>query len=103
MNMDYRIVAGAKRGYEAWRDGERSADTAEQRLERLGREMGMKEDDGTTMEQLERKAEDARTEISVADALNLLRESNARREKTVVKLGRDVHEGREEAEGGQDA
>jgi hypothetical protein len=41
----------------------------------------MKEDDGTAMEQLERKAEDARTEISVADALKLLRESKARRER----------------------
>ena len=42
MNMDYRIESGAKRGYEAWRDGERSADTVEQRLERLEREMEVK-------------------------------------------------------------
>ena len=34
-NMDYRIVKGAVRGFEAWRDNERAKDTEEQRLDRL--------------------------------------------------------------------
>jgi hypothetical protein len=44
-NMDYRIVSGAKRGYEAWRDGERAGGTEDKRLDRLKheiREGGMK-------------------------------------------------------------
>lgn len=36
-NMDYRIVSGAKRGFEAWRDEERARDTKEQRLDRFER------------------------------------------------------------------
>jgi len=78
--MDYRIVSGAVRGFEAWRDNERAGDTEEQRLERLEAE-GLEEGDETaTMETLERKTEDARVEVAVADALDEIRAANARRE-----------------------
>ncbi|KAI4921808.1 hypothetical protein J4E90_000235 [Alternaria incomplexa] len=79
-DMDYKIVSGAKRQYEAWRDDERAGDTEEQRLERLEAE-GLEEgDEKATLETLERKIEDAKVEVAVADALDEIRAANARRE-----------------------
>jgi len=73
-------VSGAKRQYEAWRDDERAGDTEEQRLERLEAE-GLEEgDEKATLETLERKIEDAKVEVAVADALDEIRAANARRE-----------------------
>jgi len=78
--MDYRIVSGAERGFEAWRDDERAEDTEEQRLDRLEAEGLEGGDETATMETLERKTEDAKVEIAVADALDEIRAANARRE-----------------------
>ncbi|KAI4700678.1 hypothetical protein J4E81_003640 [Alternaria sp. BMP 2799] len=78
-NMDYRIVSGAERGYEAWRDNARAKDTEEQRLNRLEVEELEGGDEKATMEMLERKTEDARVEGAVADALDEIRAANARR------------------------
>ncbi|KAI4664614.1 uncharacterized protein J4E79_002911 [Alternaria viburni] len=79
-NMDYRIVSGAARGFEAWKDDERAEDTEEQRLNRLEAEELEGGDEKATMETLERKTEDARVEVAVADALDEIRAANARRE-----------------------
>jgi hypothetical protein len=99
-NMDYRIVSGAKREYEVWRDEERAKDTEEQRLDRLEREeaeiAGDEGKESTTIEDLERKMQDARAEIRVADTLDEIRAANARREGKPagdgVKVGVDVQE-----------
>ena len=83
MNMDYRIVSGAKMGYEVWRDDGVKGDTVEGRLDRLEREDRDNveaNDPDTAIEKLERKAEDARTEMAVADALDAVQAANARRE-----------------------
>jgi len=87
--MDYKILSGAKRQYEAWRDNERARDTEEQRLDRLEAEGFEGGDEKATLETLERKTEDARVESAVADALDEVRAANARRggvekEHTVV-------------------
>jgi hypothetical protein len=83
-NMDYRIVSGAKREYEVWRDEERAKDTTEERLDRLEREEaeggGSQSKERTTIGNLERKMEDARAEMKVADALDEIRAANARRD-----------------------
>ncbi|KAI4698182.1 uncharacterized protein J4E84_001317 [Alternaria hordeiaustralica] len=79
-NMDYKIVRGAVRGFEAWMDNERATDTEEQRLNRLEAEGLDGGEEKATMETLERKAEDARVESAVADALDEIRAANARRE-----------------------
>jgi len=73
-------VSGAKRQYEAWRDDERAKDTEEQRLNRLEAEGLEGGEERATMETLDRKTEDARVEIAVADALDEIRAANARRE-----------------------
>ncbi|KAI4959133.1 hypothetical protein J4E86_002854 [Alternaria arbusti] len=79
-NMDYRILSGAVRVFEAWRDDERAKDTEEQRLERLEAEGLEGGDRKATLETLEWKTEDVRVEIAVADALDEIRAANARRE-----------------------
>ncbi|KAI4945500.1 hypothetical protein J4E91_007842 [Alternaria rosae] len=68
-NMDYRI-----------RDEERAGNIEEQRLKRLERERGREGDGKATLETLERKTEDARVGIAVADALDEIIAANARRE-----------------------
>ncbi|KAI4619796.1 hypothetical protein J4E83_005652 [Alternaria metachromatica] len=85
-NMDYRILSGAVRGFEAWRDDERAKDTEEQRLERLEAEGLDGGDEKATMETLERKTEDARVEVAVADALDEIRAAKARREGMDAKF-----------------
>ncbi|KAI4656082.1 hypothetical protein J4E93_000799 [Alternaria ventricosa] len=79
-NMDYRIVSGAVRGFETWRDDERAEDTEEQRLNRLEAKGLNGDDEKATLETLELKIEDARVEVAVADALDEIRAANARRE-----------------------
>jgi len=78
--MDYKIVSGAKRGFEAWTDNERGEDTEELCLERLEAEGLEGGDEKATMETLERKTEDARVEVAVGDALDEIRAANAQRE-----------------------
>jgi hypothetical protein len=83
-NMDYRIVSGAKRGYEVWRDGERAEDTVEQRLHRLETEED--EEVKGTLETLERKTDDAKVDVAVADASDDIRAANARRERAEARF-----------------
>ncbi|KAI4693481.1 uncharacterized protein J4E88_001853 [Alternaria novae-zelandiae] len=102
-NMDYRIVSGAVRGFEAWRDNERARDTEEQRLNRLeaqGLEGG---DEKATMETLERKTEDARVEVAVAGALDEIRAANARREGMDAKCAATIPASSREVEDAEDA
>jgi hypothetical protein len=73
-------VSGAKRQYGAWRDDERAKDTVEQRLGRLQAEGLDEGDEKATMEILERKTEDAKVDVAVADVLGGIRAANARRE-----------------------
>jgi hypothetical protein len=84
-NMDYRIVSGAKRGYEVWCDKERVNDTQEQRLEHLERERDS-EEEKTTMEDLERKHDVATKEMTAADGLDEIQHANARRGVVEGKL-----------------
>jgi hypothetical protein len=84
-NMDYRIVSGAKREYEVWRDDERAKGTEEQCLDRLESERNGIADEKATMETLERKTEDAKVDIAVADALDEIRAANTRREAVDAK------------------
>jgi hypothetical protein len=79
-NMNYRIVSGAKREYEVWRDDERVKETTEQRLDRLEREeeeVERQREEAVTIEGLERRIDDARMEMKVADALDEIRAANA--------------------------
>lgn len=68
--MHNKIVSGAKRENEAWRDNKRAKDTEAQRLNRLEAEGLEGVDEKATMETLERKTEDTRVEVAVADALD---------------------------------
>jgi len=101
--MDYKIVSGAKREYEAWRDNERAEDTEEQRLDRLEAEGLGGGDEIATMETLERKIEDARVGVAVADALDEIRAANARREGVDAKCAPATLAPSREVEDAEDA
>ncbi|KAI4930816.1 uncharacterized protein J4E92_004649 [Alternaria infectoria] len=102
-NMDYKIVSGAKRQYEAWRDDERAKDTEEQRLNRLEAEGLEGGDEKANMETLERKIEDAKVEVAVADALDEIRAANARREGMDAKCAAATLASTKEVEDAEDA
>ncbi|KAG9192873.1 hypothetical protein G6011_11607 [Alternaria panax] len=85
-NMDYRIVNGAMRGFEAWRDEERVKDTKEQRLDRLENEASGEGDEEATIETLERRTEEAKIEVAVADALDKIREFNTQGERVGARF-----------------
>ncbi|KAH6859013.1 hypothetical protein BKA58DRAFT_52014 [Alternaria rosae] len=104
-NMDYRIVNGAQREFEVWRDEERAGDIEEQRLERLEREGGREGDGKATLETLERKTEDARVGIAVADAnaLDEIIAANARREGIDAKGNVVTRSSSREVEDAEDA
>jgi len=81
--MDYECERGARRNFEVWREQKiKDQETEEEMLDRLEREEGER----SVMGELERKTEDARTEMAVADALDEVRVRNARRER----VGDDV-------------
>jgi len=76
--MDYECERGARRNFEVWREQKiKDQETEEEMLDRLEREEGER----SVMGELERKTEDARTEMAVADALDEVRVRNARRER----------------------
>ncbi|ELR05265.1 hypothetical protein VC83_08767 [Pseudogymnoascus destructans] len=76
-SLDYTCERGAKRNFEPWRQGSLKEETEEERLARLEAEEAEKD----TMEELEAKTLDAKTEMAVADALDEIRTRNARFER----------------------
>jgi hypothetical protein len=76
-NMDYACERGAKRNFEPWREAKLAEETEEERLDRLERE----EAERDVMSELEKKKEDAQTEMAIADALDEVRTRNAMRER----------------------
>ncbi|KFY38557.1 hypothetical protein V495_06491 [Pseudogymnoascus sp. VKM F-4514 (FW-929)] len=76
-SLDYTCERGAKRNFEPWRQGSLKEETEEERLDRLEAEEAEKD----TMEELEAKTLDAKTEMAVADALDEIRTRNARFER----------------------
>jgi hypothetical protein len=87
-NMDYTSERGAKRNFESWRDPKsiELQETDEQRLDRLEREEAEEEENAerNAMEELEQKMEESKREIQVADALDEIRQRNARIERGAV-------------------
>lgn len=82
--MDYDCESGAQRSFERWRStGEENAnnlETEEEMLDRLESEAAEANDNAMSgaMGELERKVEDAKTEMEIADALDEIRMRNAR-------------------------
>ena len=79
-NNDYAMVKGAVRNIEPWRNRDAEDENLEQRLDRLEREEAEAagEEDKNAMEELEAKNADARREMAAADALDEIRQRNAR-------------------------
>lgn len=79
-NNDYAMVKGAVRNIEPWRNRDAADEDLEQRLDRLEREEAEAagEEDKNAMEELEAKNADARREMAAADALDEIRQRNAR-------------------------
>ncbi|KAK3190545.1 Pre-mRNA-splicing factor cwf16 [Lecanicillium sp. MT-2017a] len=79
-NNDYAMVKGAVRNIEPWRNRDEADESLEQRLDRLEREEAEAagEEDRNAMEELEAKNADARREMAAADALDEIRQRNAR-------------------------
>lgn len=79
-NNDYAMVKGAVRNMEPWRNRENVDESLEDRLDRLEREEAEAEgeEDKNVMEELEAKNADARREMAAADALDEIRQRNAR-------------------------
>ncbi|KAH6892061.1 cell cycle control protein cwf16 [Thelonectria olida] len=76
----YAMVKGAVRNMEPWRNRETEEETVEQRLDRLEREEAEEagEEEKNAMADLEAKNADARREMAAADALDEIRQRNAR-------------------------
>ncbi|KAL2151890.1 hypothetical protein VTH82DRAFT_5074 [Thermothelomyces myriococcoides] len=97
-NQDYVVERGAKRNTDPWKrgldDDDKGEETIEQRLDRLEREMAEAEgeEERNAMAELEAKTEDAKREMAVADALDEIRNRNARLEKAQREGGADVLE-----------
>ncbi|KAL2167213.1 hypothetical protein VTG60DRAFT_1589 [Thermothelomyces hinnuleus] len=96
-NQDYVVERGAKRNTDPWKrglDGGQEEETVEQRLDRLEREMAEAEgeEERNAMAELEAKTEDAKREMAVADALDEIRNRNARLERAQREGGADVLE-----------
>jgi len=79
-HMDYECERGARRNFEVWRQAKLDEETDEERLDRLEKE----EAERDAMKELEKKTDDARTEMAIADALDERRMVNARRERADV-------------------
>ncbi|KAF3811215.1 Coiled-coil domain-containing protein 94 [Colletotrichum gloeosporioides] len=76
----YMMVKGAVRNMEPWRNKEEEQESVEERLDRLEREEAEAagEEERNAMADLEAKNEDARREMAAADALDEIRQRNAR-------------------------
>lgn len=74
------MVKGAVRNMEPWRNKAAEEETIEERLDRLEREEAEAagEEEKNAMEDLEAKNADARREMAAADALDEIRQRNAR-------------------------
>lgn len=73
------MVKGAVRNMEPWRNREAEQESVEERLNRLEQEEAEAgEEDKNAMAELEAKNEDARREMAAADALDEIRQRNAR-------------------------
>lgn len=85
--MDYDCESGAQRSFERWRQtGEENVnnlETEEEMLDRLEAEAA----ETSAMGDLERKVEDAKTEMEIADALDEIRTRNARVLRAEGKAG----------------
>lgn len=79
-NADYAMVSGAVRNMEPWRNRQAEEETVEERLDRLEREEAEAagEEEKDAMADLEAKNVDARREMAAADALDEIRQRNAR-------------------------
>lgn len=79
-NNDYSMVKGAVRNMEPWRDRVAEEETDEQRLDRLEREEAEAagEEEKDAMAELEAKNADAKRDMAAADALDAIRQRNAR-------------------------
>lgn len=79
-NNDYSMVKGAVRNMEPWRDRAAEEETDEQRLDRLEREAAEAagEEEKDAMAELEAKNADAKRDMAAADALDAIRQRNAR-------------------------
>jgi len=79
-NNDYAMVKGAVRNMEPWRDRAAEEETTEQRLDRLEREEAEAagEEEKDAMAELEAKNADAKRDMAAADALDAIRQRNAR-------------------------
>lgn len=77
---DYAMVRGAVRNMEPWRNRVTEDETDEQRLDRLEKEEAEAagEEEKNAMADLEAKNLDARREMAAADALDEIRQRNAR-------------------------
>lgn len=84
-NMDYTSERGATRNFESWRDPESTElkETDEERLDRLEREEADEAENAerNAMEELELKMDESKREMQVADALDEIRQRNARIER----------------------
>lgn len=79
-NNDYAMVKGAVRNMEPWRNRETEEETIEERLDRLEREEAEAagEEETNAMADLEAKNADTKREMAAADALDKIRQRNAR-------------------------
>jgi uncharacterized protein DUF572 len=103
-NGDYTILKGALRNMEPWRNRDAEEETDEQRLDRLEREEAEAADEGQgredTMADLEARHSDARREMEAADALDAIRQRNARiqmAERQGFDVAADVRQAEEDA------
>ncbi|KAK3679926.1 Pre-mRNA-splicing factor cwf16 [Recurvomyces mirabilis] len=98
-NMDYTCERGARRNFEVWREAKLNEETEEERLDRLEKE----EQERDVMKELEKKTDDARTEMAIADALDNVRMRNAMRERVggvenALASGAEVGQGEKDLE-----
>ncbi|KAH7152466.1 cell cycle control protein cwf16 [Dactylonectria estremocensis] len=79
-STDYSMVKGAVRNLEPWRNKIAEEETTEERLDRLEQEEAAAagEEEKNAMADLEAKNLDARREMAAADALDEIRQRNAR-------------------------
>ncbi|KAI6782862.1 uncharacterized protein J7T54_002021 [Emericellopsis cladophorae] len=77
---DYTMVKGAVRNHEPWRNREAEEESTDERLDRLAREEAEEagDEEKNAMAELEAKNEDAKREMAAADALDEIRQRNAR-------------------------
>ena len=81
-NMDYTCEKGAKRNFEPWRKNDEVQETDEEHLDRIELEEGLREEEERNpMIEVERKMNEAKTEMEIADKLDEIRMRNARNER----------------------